>query len=46
MDVNNEDDLARAYHKEWITGSATSEPSAEEKADFLSMYGQAKERIT
>jgi hypothetical protein len=45
MNVNNEDDLARAYHKEWITGSATSEPTARETADFLSMYRQAVELI-
>ena len=46
MEVNSEDDLARAYHKEWITGSATSEPGAREKADFLSMYQQAVDMIT
>lgn len=46
MAVNTEDDLARAYHKEWVTGSATSEPSAQEKADFLSMYHQAETLIT
>jgi hypothetical protein len=46
MNVNSEDDLARAYHKEWVTGSAASEPSAHETADFLSMYGQAMELIT
>jgi len=46
MEVNSEDDLARAYHKEWVTGSATSEPGVREKADFLSMYQQAVELIT
>ncbi|HTI83169.1 MAG TPA: tlde1 domain-containing protein [Acetobacteraceae bacterium] len=45
MAVHSEDDLARAYHKEWVSGSATSEPSAREKADFLSMYRQAEELI-
>ncbi len=46
MEVNSEDDLARAYHKEWVTGSVTSEPSTEEKAAFLSMYHQAVNLIT
>lgn len=46
MNVNSEDDLSRAYHKEWVTGSATSEPSAEETASFSSMYRQAMELIT
>ena len=41
MPVNNEEDLARAYHKEWVTGSAESEPSADEMTSFLSMYHQA-----
>ena len=41
MKVENEDELARAYHKEWVTGSAESEPSADEMASFLSMYHQA-----
>ena len=33
--------LARAYHKEWVSGSAASEPGADEVAAFLSMYRQA-----
>jgi hypothetical protein len=46
MAVNDEEDLARAYHKEWVTGSATSEPSAPEMTSFLSMYHQAVQLIT
>lgn len=41
MKVNNSDDLARAYKKEWVSGSAKIEPSAQEKANFISMYNQA-----
>jgi hypothetical protein len=41
MSVDDEEALARAYHKEWVTGSAGSEPSANEQTAFLSMYHQA-----
>jgi hypothetical protein len=46
MDVDDEDALARAYHKEWVTGSANSEPSADEMSSFLSMYHQAVNLMT
>src|SRR5205807_1923790 len=39
-------ELATAYHREWVTGSATSDPSAAELASFLSMYEQATTLIT
>ena len=45
MDISSEDDLARAYHKEWVSGSADSEPSDKEKANFLSMYRQGVKLI-
>lgn len=41
MMIATERDLARAYHKEWVSGSASSEPGAQELANFLSMYAQA-----
>lgn len=41
MAVNDKHDLAIAYHKEWVTGSAASEPSDAEIESFESMYGQA-----
>jgi hypothetical protein len=46
MSVDDEEALARAYHKEWVTGSADSEPSADEMTSFLSMYHQAVNLIT
>jgi hypothetical protein len=46
MPVTSPNDLAVAYHREWVTGSATSDPSADELASFLSMYGQATTLIT
>jgi hypothetical protein len=41
MEIGNENDLARAYYKEWVTGSASAEPDAPTVNSFLSMYGQA-----
>jgi len=41
MQVASANDLAVAYHREWVTGSATSNPSPDEVASFLSMYRQA-----
>lgn len=46
MTINTADDLARAYHKEWVTGSAVSEPGVAEKEAFVSMYRQAVSLIT
>ncbi len=46
MSVDDEEALARAYHKEWVTGSADSEPSADEQKSFLSMYQQSLHLIT
>lgn len=43
MAVFGPEQLARAYFKEWVTGSARAEPSAQFVADFLSMYRQAVE---
>jgi hypothetical protein len=42
MAIGTSQDLARAYKKEWVSGSATAEPSAQELNNFLSMYGQAE----
>ena len=42
MDVRSVNDLARAYKKEWATGSAIAEPSAKEIEAFESMYKQAE----
>ncbi len=42
MPINSPTDLAVAYHREWVTGSATSEPSQGELQSFLSMYEQAR----
>lgn len=41
MQINTADDLARAYTKEWVQGSATAEPTTQAKNGFLSMYRQA-----
>lgn len=46
MSVTSPTELAVAYHREWVTGNASSNPSAEEEAAFLSMYNQATELIT
>jgi hypothetical protein len=46
MPVTSPTELATAYHREWVTGSATSDPSAAELASFLSMYEQATTLIT
>jgi hypothetical protein len=43
MQINNATDLATAYNREWVTGSATSQPSPAAVASFLSMYGQAQQ---
>lgn len=45
MPVKTEQDLAIAYHKEWVTGSAKSLPSADEATAFLSMYHQANQLV-
>jgi hypothetical protein len=42
MAIADGNDLARAYHKEWVTGSAISEPGAAEVNSFLNMYEQAE----
>lgn len=46
MAVTSPNDLAIAYHREWVTGSATSNPSAAERSSFLSMYRQSTTLIT
>lgn len=46
MNVKTEDDLVRAYYKEWVEGSAAAEPDAGTKVSFLSMYHQSKALIT
>jgi hypothetical protein len=46
MTIDDPQDLARAYQKEWVTGSADAEPSEEQSQAFLSMYDQATTRIT
>lgn len=39
--IDNVTELARAYKKEWVSGSATVEPSQPEINNFTSMYNQA-----
>ena len=41
MLVSTEDDLVRAYTKEWARGDAKAEPSVDTIASWRSMYGQA-----
>ncbi|MEJ0016843.1 MAG: hypothetical protein WDN25_09780 [Acetobacteraceae bacterium] len=43
MTVRDERELARAYHKEWVSGSAAAEPSGAAMDGFLSMYRQASD---
>ena len=45
MKIASPTDLAVAYHREWVTGKAASEPSSAELSSFLSMYRQATESI-
>lgn len=41
MTIASEQDLVRAYVKEWVRGDASAEPSPETLASFRSMYSQA-----
>lgn len=41
MHITTPVELARAYKKEWVSGSATIEPSKQEADNFISMYNQA-----
>lgn len=41
MSIQSSVDLARAYHKVWVTGNWASEPSEAEVATFTSIYAQA-----
>jgi hypothetical protein len=41
MAVEDAHGLARAYQKEWVTGSAAAEPDAAQLGEFLSIYAQA-----
>lgn len=41
MHVDSAEALSRAYTKEWVTGTASAEPSAAATRNFLSMYSQA-----
>lgn len=43
MAIRTPEDLARAYLKEWVRGSAAAEPDADALAGFLSMFRQAQE---
>lgn len=40
--IDNSTELARAYKKEWVSGSAKAEPTEKEVENFISMYNQAK----
>ena len=40
--IGSVQDLARAYKKEWVSGSAAAEPSDTELAAFISMYRQGE----
>lgn len=42
MSIATPTDLARAYTKEWVTGSAAAEPDAEALEGFLLMFRQAE----
>lgn len=42
MDVTDKNQLARAYKKEWVSGSPSIEPSEAEKNNFLSIYSQSE----
>lgn len=42
MTVTNSTDFARAYYKEWVTGSAKAEPDKDTTAGLLSMYRQGQ----
>ena len=46
MVIASVEDLARAYFKEWVRGSATAEPDDATKGNFVSMYNQALTRVT
>jgi hypothetical protein len=46
MPVTDAHALARAYQKEWVQGSASAEPTAQDLSDFLSMYAQAEKLFT
>lgn len=41
MQINNPNDLATAYKREWVLGSSTATPSKTEITNFLSMYRQS-----
>jgi hypothetical protein len=43
MAVATPTDLCRAYTREWVTGNASAEPTAQALADFLSMFSQAQQ---
>jgi hypothetical protein len=45
MRITSPIDLAVAYHREWVTGSATSDPSPAELDSFLSMYADGARLI-
>lgn len=40
--IKTVNDLARAYKKEWVAGSANAEPTSDEIGNFNSMYRQAE----
>ena len=40
--VKDVNDLCLAYQKEWVKGSVDAVPTAQEKANFISMYNQAE----
>ena len=42
MQINGKADLASAYYKEWVEGSATYHLTEDELNDFVSMYNQAE----
>lgn len=46
MAIHTPTDLARAYTKEWVVGSASAEPDSGALAGFLSMYNQARSLFT
>lgn len=46
QDIDNVNDLCRAYIKEWVRGSTNAEPTQAETNNFVSMYNQAVKLFT
>lgn len=40
--IDNKEELARAYYKEWVRGDKNAEPSEQAMKNYISMYNQAE----